>query len=285
LKIVRIRERVIRQLQLLRDVNSMNRLLNNFWLMTFILLACGLPGCSRSQKPANPDEAAFAAPTDLTATLADPINIDLKWKGNATREAGYLVEYSPNGDNEFITVAAVPANVTAYRHPNLMPQTRFVFRVLPFFGEASNVAEITTGKKGPQQAPGKEMPPKAAAAAAPTEIRYSIKSASTLAQAAPTGLKATLIPPAGVKLEWKDHAKDEDGYLVEIKSDPNSDFKVSDFLDPGATSLITYGLPNDSKVSFRVRAFFYGTPSNVAEKTTGRDPADRTTESSPPMNP
>jgi len=249
-----------------------------------------LAGCSRSEKPSantdpkTPDAAAFAAPTDLTATLADPVNIDLKWKNNATRAAGYLVEYSPNADSEFITVAAVPANANTYRHPNLMPQTRFVFHVLPFFGEASNVAEITTGKKGAQQAPHKDMPTNTGTTP-PGETRYSIKSASTLSLAAPTDLKATLIPPAGVKLEWKNHAKDEDGYLVEIKSDPNSDFKVSDFLDPGTSSLTTYQLPYETKVQFRVRAFFYGSPSNIAEKTTGRSPADQTTESTPPKAP
>ncbi len=252
-----------------------------------LLLAAALAGCSRSEKPSTntdpktPDAVAFAAPTELTATLADPINIDLKWKNNATRAAGYLVEYSPNADNEFITVAAVAANANTYRHTNLMPQTRFVFHVLPFFGEASNVAEITTGKKGPQQAPSKEMPSKAGPLP-PGETRYSIKSASTLSLAAPTDLKATLIPPAGVKLEWKDHAKDEDGYLIEIKSDPNSDFKVSDFLAPGTTSLTTYELPYETKVWFRVRAFFYGSPSNIAEKTTGRGAADQTTDSAPP---
>jgi hypothetical protein len=235
-----------------------------------------LLGCSRSAKSAaviDSNAAAFAAPTELTATLADPIDIDLKWKANTTRAGGYLVEYSPNADNEFITIAAVPAGVTTYRHPNLIPQTRFVFHVLPYFGEPSNVAEITTGKKGPQQAPKTERSDKAAQPASSAEPKYSIRSASSLAQAAPTDLQATLIPPAGVKLDWKNHAKDEDGYILEIKSDPNSDFRVSAFLDPGTSMLTTYNLPNDSRISFRVRAFFYGKPSNLAEQTTGRDPS------------
>jgi hypothetical protein len=234
-----------------------------------------LLGCSRSAKSAaiDPNASAFAAPTELTATLADPIDIDLKWRANATLAGGYLVEYSPNADNEFITIAAVPADVTTYRHPNLIPQTRFVFHVLPYFGEPSNIAEITTGKKGPQQAPKPERAEKAASPAPSAEPKYSIRSASTLAQAAPTDLKATVIPPAGVKLDWNNHAKDEDGYILEIKSDPNSNFQVSAFLDPGTSTLTTYNLPNDSRISFRVRAFFYGKPSNVAEQTTGRDPS------------
>jgi hypothetical protein len=231
-------------------------------------------GCSRSAKAAtaiDPNASAFAAPTELTASLADPIDIDLKWKANATRAAGYLVEYSPNADNEFITIAAVPPGMTTYRHPNLIPQTRFVFHVLPYFGEPSNVAEVSTDRKGPRQAHKPEHADEAAQLASSAEPKYSIRSASTLAQAAPTDLKATLIPPAGVKLDWKNHAKDEDGYILEIKSDPKSDFQVSAFLDPGTSTLTTYNLPNDSRVSFRVRAFFYGKPSNVAEQTTGPD--------------
>jgi hypothetical protein len=218
----------------------------------------------------DPNAAAFAAPTELTATLADPIDIDLNWKNNATRAAGYLVEYSPNADNDFVTVAAVPAGVTTYRHPNLIPQTRFVFHVLPYFGESSNVAGITTGKKGPQQAlpSEKDGPP-----ASSSDPKYSVRSVSTLAQAAPTDLKVTLIPPVAVKLDWKDHASDEDGYIVEIKSDPDSDFRVWGFLDKGTSTVTTYNLPYQTRLSFRVRAFFYGKPSNLAEQTTGRDPS------------
>jgi hypothetical protein len=246
------------------------------WCLQLGVLFFLLFGCSRSTKSAaagDPDASAFAAPTELTATLADPIDIDLKWKSNATQAAGYLVEYSPNADNEFLTIAAVSAGTTTYRHPNLMPQTRFIFHVVPYFGEASNVAEITTGKKGPQQAPKPERTDKGGHPAPSVDVKYSIRALSTLAQAAPTNLKATLIPPAGVKLDWKNRAKDEDGYMVEIKPGPNSDFQVWGFLDPGTSTMTTYDLPYQTKLSFRVRAFIYGKPSNVAEQTTGRDPS------------
>jgi hypothetical protein len=244
-----------------------------------------LPGCSRPASPVaviDPNAAAFAAPTQLTATLADPIDIDLKWKNNATHAAGYLIEYSPNADNEFVTVAAVDTGVTTYRHPNLIPQTRFVFHVLPYFGEASNIAEITTGKKGPQQGLKPERVRRAGQRASAADIQYSIKSLATLSQAAPSDLKATLIPPAGVKLDWKNHAKDEDGYIVDIKYGPDSDFQVWGFLDPGRNTMTTYNLPYQTQLSFRVRAFFYGAPSNVAEQTTGRDPSWQTGDPAAP---
>src|SRR5260370_4159363 len=79
----------------------------------FMFLGCSV---SQSEKPTvSPDAAAFATPPEVTATLPDPLNIDLRGKNNATHAAGYLVEYSPNPHNEFITITAVPASEARQR--------------------------------------------------------------------------------------------------------------------------------------------------------------------------
>ena len=213
------------------------------------------------------DGIPFGAPTDLTATLADPLNIDLKWKDNASNEAGYFVEYSPDANEEYFIIEALPPNATTYRHPNLLPETRFVFRVRPFFGATSNVAEITTGKEGPQQ----DVSGQATKAPAAPVTKHSLRNAESLPHAAPANLTAVLIPPAGVHLRWIDRAQDADGYLVEIKSE-SADFRASSFLEAGSTTLVTYNFPFESKFAFRVRAFAYGKASNLAEQTTGEDP-------------
>jgi hypothetical protein len=238
-----------------------------YFLIVFVFLADDMVAEDLNTNVSAADAMAFAAPTELTATLVDRVNIDLKWKDNATDEAGYFVEYSPNLDDQFDIITALPPNATTYRHPHLMPKTRFRYRVIPYFGKASNIAEVTTGKQGPQQNPAPDIT-NAAPHSAANEIKKSVRSTLTAAGAVPTGLKATLIPPAGIKLEWKDNARDEDGYLVEIKNGKNSDFKVSAFLDSGTTSLISYGYPLETTFYFRVRPFFYGKPSNLAEKTT-----------------
>src|SRR5713101_7393215 len=137
-----------------------------YWLAACsleLVTAFMLAGCSasRSEKPnVSPDAAAFAGPTELTATLADPINIDLRWKNNATHAAGYFVEYSPNADNEFITIAAVPAGEATYRHPNLMPQTRFVFRLLPFLEKLPISPKLRPGRRDLNKLPAKTCYPK-----------------------------------------------------------------------------------------------------------------------------
>ncbi len=244
-----------------------------------VLLTGALAGC-RAQRSARPDlyaadAAAFAAPTGLTATLVDSINIDLKWRDNASDEAGYFVEgyfvgQGPAMSKEFVIIDALPPNTTTFRHALLLPETRFVYRVRPVFGRASNTAEIVTGKPGPQRSPEPETP--GAATPAVGEVKYSLRSTLTEDLAAPTDLRATLIPPVGARLEWKDHAADEDEYLVEVKAEWAPDFKVSMFFERDTMSLTSYEFPPETRFAFRVRAFFYGQPSNEAEQTTGPDP-------------
>jgi len=246
----------------------MKGIVKEFYVAFAILAATAIAGCSTTPPSG---ENAFAAPTQLTATLATPIDIDLKWKNNAAALAGNLVEYSPEANSEFVIIEALPPGAAKYRHPHLLPHTRFVFRVVPYFGPASNPGEVKTGREAPQQPPaGSEIsrtnPPDAGE-------KQSIRSPATLAAAAPSDLRATLIPPAGVKLDWVDHASDADGYLIEIKPEWSRDFKVCAFLPPHTTSLTSYGYPFETKLTFRVRPFFYGRPSNLAEQTTGDDPS------------
>jgi hypothetical protein len=239
---------------------------------------CRAPESAQGNVPAI-DGAADAAPTDLAAILATPLDIDLRWKDNATGEAGYFVEGYFGGpesgtSTEFFIISALPPDTTVFRHRRLLPETTFVYRVRAFFGGVSNVAEVTTGKKGPQQAP----PPTASATreavpSATTEIKKSLRSPSTAAEATPADLAATLIPPAGVRLEWKDRASDEDEYLVEIKPAGEAEFEVSAFLPGDATSMTSYDFPFETTFAFRVRAFFYGRASPVVSQTTGPDPS------------
>jgi hypothetical protein len=253
----------------------MNTFLSRFHIVMVVLAASGMASCSSPKAGGSgakwSDETAFAAPTELTATLADPINIDLRWKNHATKAAGYFVEYSPDNNGEFVIIDAVSPESATYRHPNLMARTKFMFRVVPYFGPASNVVEVTTGKEGPQQSPEGE-----AAKTMPADLggeKKSIRSTATFDAGGPTDLKVMLIPPAGIRLDWKDHASDADGYLVEIKQADAPAFSAGIYLEPGTTSLVTYGLPFETTFLFRVRAFFYGKPTNLAEQTTGDDPS------------
>jgi len=235
-------------------------------VLIFAVVLAGLAAGCRTASLS--DANAFASPTGLTARLATPLDIDLTWKDNAKNEAGYFVEYSPEANDEYVIIEALPPGSTKYRHPHLLPNTRFVFRIVPFFGPASNAGEIVTGKQGPQQNP----PDEPTNAVPDNTPKVSLRSMATFAQAAPTGFKATLIPPAGAKLEWKNHASDADGILLEIKPPWSKRFIPSAFLSSNQTSQVTFNFPLETKFELRVRPIFYGKPSNSAGQTTGDDP-------------
>src|SRR5690349_150942 len=100
--------------------------------------------------------AAFAAPSQLTATLVLTNSIDLRWKNNATELAGNWVEFTTPGD-EYVKLEAAWPEVTTFRHPDLAPETKFIYRIVPFFGKPSKAAGIMTGKAPPEGTPDTEQ--------------------------------------------------------------------------------------------------------------------------------
>jgi len=244
------------------------------------LLLTALTACAPSDNPqsgqspaAAADAAAFAPPTELTATLAGP-NAVLNWKNNATEHGGCWVEFSSPGA-DFIKLDALPSDATTYRHPDLAPETKFIYRVLPFFGRASETVGITTGAAPADATPRLEaegpLPPlpNATNASAPFQ---SVRTTATIAKAAPAELTVQLASPLSVDLRWIDRCSDEEGYLVEVSAQPDGPFMVCALLPPDANSFKKTQLPPETRCNFRVRAFFYGTPSNLASVTTGATP-------------
>src|ERR1051326_3670182 len=119
-----------------------------------VFVAAALAGCadSRSEKSAAaPDDAAaFESPTDLKAVLTDPTHIDLSWKNHATEAGGLWVEFATPG-SDFVMLDPLWPQVTTYRHPDVAPETQFIYRLKPFFGRPSTAVSVTTG---PEPKPG-----------------------------------------------------------------------------------------------------------------------------------
>jgi hypothetical protein len=244
-------------------------MLNRGRAATWVLTATVAFGCGPGSSGPAPD-AGRSAPDELTAVLVDPATIELRWRDNAADEGGYVVEYVNDPQEEFIIVDAVPRNATSFRHSDLVPETRFIYRVRPFFGPVSNVVQVVTGTPAAgDEAPG--PPP-------PTPMAGGSASIKSLAPgAAPSELMARLAGATRVELKWKDRSGDEEGYLVEGAADPNGDFKAFAFVDPDISSSTVSDLPAATRCYLRVRAFFYGAPSNAAQVTTG--PPPRTSDS------
>jgi len=66
---------------------------------------------------------------------------------------------------------------------------------------------------------------------------------------------------SSVDLRWEDRADDEDGYLVEMATDRDKAATICALLPPDSTSFKKARLPPATDCNFRVRAFFYGEPS------------------------
>src|SRR5207302_4035228 len=73
--------------------------------------------------------SAPAAPAGLAATAAaNGRQVSLTWADNSTTETGFNVYESTDGVN-FVSIAALAANVTAYTWTAAVPATSYSFRV------------------------------------------------------------------------------------------------------------------------------------------------------------
>lgn len=228
----------------------------------------------------------FAGPTDLVATMPDPYNIHLQWKNHATADGGNLVEFQlhPEGASlpaeemeEFLILGFLGPKEDRFRHENLGSETVFWYRIRPYFGNCTEPVGIITGSAAaaqnePAEPEGPlEDPPKKPDGGGDLK---SIRAHRTFAAATPTDLTLSLSSATHVVLRWKDRAADEDGYLVELSVHPDRDFQVCALLPPHTTSFRKIALPPETKIYFRVRAFFRGPPSNRVTKTTGPEPME-----------
>ncbi len=252
-------------------------------LSAVLLLVGAAIGCL-TQAPRG--AAPSAAPIQLTATLVSPIDVELKWKDGETGAAGHVVEWTADLNEGFVILATLPPEVTSYRHSDLMPQTPFHYRIRAYYGPVSNAVPIALPKglsdaEYLKRSSGEEdfswAMPTTRPEGAPIEIR-SIRSSSTAASAAPAELEGVLMPVtvSGFQLTWTDRAGDEDGYLLETKAEKAPDYTVSAMISPNVNSFGYALSPPVRKASVRVRAYYFGKPSNLESVTTGSRPVEPT---------
>jgi hypothetical protein len=88
--------------------------------------------------------------TDLEAIPSTTYEVDLFWSDTFATETGFLIQRSPAGANNWVTVATAPASATFYtnRHTGLVPNTAYDYRVLAVnaagTSNPSNVSTVTT---------------------------------------------------------------------------------------------------------------------------------------------
>jgi len=243
-----------------------------------VLLVAGLAGCTGSpggSRPAAGTSAPAAGPAiRLTATLTTPTDVALAWSSRQPAAAGLVVEFATEPGGPYTILEFLPPDQTAYAHPDLIPETPFYYRVRPVHGPATDPVEVTL-PAGDLDAKAREdnhewaVPRTVHRGPGPTS---AIRDARTAVAGAPTDLTATVMHANGIKFTWADHASDEEGYLIEVKPAGSTRYATAAMLDPDVNSFGLVTLPNEKIASFRVRAFYFGEPSNVAYQRTGPEP-------------
>lgn len=92
-----------------------------------------------------------AAPSNLTATAASRMQVNLAWSDNSSNENGFKIERcSGNNCTNFVEIAQVGANVTSYSNTGLNRFTVYRYRVRAFNADGnsgySNVATVRTSR-------------------------------------------------------------------------------------------------------------------------------------------
>jgi hypothetical protein len=232
-------------------------------LAAVVAVVLSLAGCSTVTKPSG---------IRLSATLTGPTDVALRWSGVPRRATGLAVQFA-TGDGQFVVLGFEPPDTTSYRHRDLIPQTPFRYRILPYTGPASAPVEVTlppgvtpdtAHRDDPDWAEPRKQPD-------PTAVGHPVTDSN--GDAAPTGLTATVADPNGILFSWTDHASDEQGEMLEVRrgTAATAGWAVVAVLDPGVTSYGLVTLPDEKTASYRIRPFAWGTPSNVVSCTTGQE--------------
>ena len=118
----------------------------------------GVPYRYRVKAVAPPLESAYSneasviaklePPSDLEATAFSETSIDLVWVDNTVAEDGFAIERKGGQDDDFVEIANVGFDVTAFADFDLQSATAYVYRVRSYslltFSDYSNEADATT---------------------------------------------------------------------------------------------------------------------------------------------
>lgn len=226
-------------------------MLTKFLIPAAVLLA--LVGCAST--PAASDQA-------LTATLIGGDNVNLSWHNASSAQAGEVVEYSNSPTGQFTPLDFVPPTQTTYAHDKLIPDTAFYYKVVPYFGLTTNAVTVDLPPGAGTDDAGSWATPATLPGPAP---HASVHTSS----GAPTDLKATIEAANGIKLTWTDNDTDAVGYFVEIQPRGSKNFQVVQVLDPKINTCGIITLPDEKHLTIRIRAAYYGTPTNTVMQRTG----------------
>jgi hypothetical protein len=246
------------------------------WLSTTTL-----GGCKKAPDAATaPPRATSDTSLRLEAKVTSPTDVWLSWTDlGAGKVAGYVVEYASPPGGEYVALEFAPPSTTTHHHADLQAGTTFTYRVRPFYGPASSPVEIALpstlsdddfAARFEKDEDFDWSHPETRPEGNATRGRIRESNPGAQAEAAPSDLVGKLMPitVSGFLLTWTDRASDEEGYFIEQQLDGGGDFRVVAVTAKNINK-IGYALKLGQRKSFfRVRAYYYGPPSNVEVRQT-----------------
>jgi hypothetical protein len=216
----------------------------------------------------------------VSLSLQGPTSIEIVWEDDAKNADGYVVEWTASLESDFVRLDYLAPHVRSYKHVDLIPESPSYYRVRRIHGSVSDPVEIRlpadlkdaeyvermAGSEDYTWAIPKRVPQ-------PLTLReISLRTPKgNPAAAVPTHVRARLMPVtvSGFEVTWYDHTNDEEGFLLELKTDQKDTFEVRAVVEPNINS-IGYALePPQRKGWVRVRAYYLGTPSSIVSLITG----------------
>ncbi len=223
------------------------------------------------------------AAEQLTVRQSSPLDAVLTWSDSAGNPGGYIVEYINQPADAWVILDFSPPGRNTFTHPRLAPRTPYRYRVRPFFGPTSKPVAVTIAEGLSDQGYAEAYaspedyswaPPQRLAVPGDAVLaRKSIRLPATAAGAAPGDLTAHVVKStvSGFRLTWSDRSTDEEGFLLERLGD-GRDFVVCAVVEPDINAFGWALEPPARQAKFRVRAYYYGPPSNVVSIVTGAEP-------------
>lgn len=172
-----------------------------------------------------------AAPSNLSYAIIAGNIVKISWQDNSSNEAGFMIEHTPfmwNTYDPFKEMVRVPKNQTSYVFIHLIPGNTYELRIRAFnaYGH-SDYSEVLT---------------------------FTPTGAIDNKPAPPDQLAISMTGGSQVILRWRDNSFNENGFVVEYKTDSGSYIQAAQ-TSSGITSITINGLNSNTTYYFRVYAF------------------------------
>jgi len=186
------------------------------------------------------------APSNLEANAVTSTSIALVWQDNSNNEEGFKIYRWLVPEYDFINIATLNPNVTAYQDNTVISGTYYYYRVYSY-----NYA----GDSGSNEV-------------------YTITN--YLVPAAPTGLFVIAQSENQIYLTWSDNSTDEQGFKIERKVGSTGEWSEIIRIGSNSVNYTNSGLSPNTNYYYRIKAYNENGNSyytNIANATTFSSPS------------